>query len=175
MNTQSPFFHVYMKVEEFILTRLVPFDKPGPFFKWIFKAPILHYKLGLGWMVSRLFLILTTTGRKSGRPRRTPLEYSYDATSDTYVIVGGWRGQTDWFKNVCANPNVEVWVGKRKFKARAERMTDAEVAAWMGEVIRINPASVAMWSRWGGERVSDSPQVLLRVAKHFPSFRLKPL
>ncbi len=175
MNTQSPFFRFYMKVEEFILTRLVPFDKPGPFFKWVFKAPILHYRLGLGWMVGKLFLVITTTGRKSGKPRRTPLEYSYVPATDTYVIVGGWRGKTDWFKNVSANPLVEVWVGRRKFKARAERMTDAEVAAWMGQVIRINPGSIPMWSRWGGETVSDSPEVLSRVAKHFPSFQLRPL
>ncbi|MEW5942184.1 MAG: nitroreductase family deazaflavin-dependent oxidoreductase [Chloroflexota bacterium] len=175
MNTQSPFFRFYMKAEEFILTRLVPFERPGPFFKWIFKAPLLHYRLGLGWMVGKLFLVLTATGRKSGKPRRTPLEYSYDPATDTYVIVGGWRGKTDWFKNVSANPNVEVWVGRRKFKARAERMSDEEVATWMGQVIRINPGSTPMWSRWGGEQVSDSPEVLLRVAPKFPSFRLRPM
>ncbi|MEW6242649.1 MAG: nitroreductase family deazaflavin-dependent oxidoreductase [Chloroflexota bacterium] len=174
-SPSSPFFHLYMKVEEFLLTRLVPLDKPGPFFKWLFKAPILHYRLGLGWMVGKLFLVLTTTGRKSGKLRRTPLEYSYDPATDTYVIVAGWGGKTDWFRNVSADPNVEVWVGRRRFKARAERLSDAEVAAWMARTIRINPASKAIWERWGGETITDSPEALLRVAAKFPSFRLKPL
>lgn len=174
-NPSSPFFRFYMKVEEFILTRLVPLDKPGPFFKWLFKAPLLHYKLGLGWMVGKLFLVLTTIGRKSGKPRRTPLEYSYDPVTDTYVIVAGWGGRTDWFHNVSANPNVEVWAGRRKFKARAERMADAEVAAWMKEAIRINPGSRPIWERWGGEPITDSSEVLLRVAAKFPSFRLRPI
>jgi deazaflavin-dependent oxidoreductase (nitroreductase family) len=175
VNPQSPFFRLSMKVEEILLTRLVPLDKPGPIFKWVFKAPLLYYKLGLGWMVGKLFLVLTTAGRKSGKLHRTPLEYSYDSATDTYVIIAGWGGRTDWYRNMSANPNVEVWVGRRKFKARAERLTGAEVAAWMAQAIRINPASKAMWSRWGGEPVSDAPEVLLRTAAKFPSFRLRPL
>lgn len=171
----SLFSRLYMRIEEFILTHLVPLDRPGPIFKWLFKVPILYYKLGLGWMVGRMFLILTTTGRKSGKPRRTPLEYSYDPATDTYIIMAGWGGKTDWFRNASANPQVEVWVGRRKFKARAERMTDSQAAAWLAEIIRLNPASKPIWERWGGEPITDSPEVLQRVAQKFPAFRLEPL
>jgi len=34
------------------------------------------YALGLGRLIGRLILLLTTTGRKSGLPRVTPLQYS---------------------------------------------------------------------------------------------------
>jgi deazaflavin-dependent oxidoreductase (nitroreductase family) len=174
-NPPSLFFRLFLKVEEIILTRLVPLDKPGPIFKWLFKAPILHYKLGLGWMVGKFFLLLTATGRKSGKPRQTPLEYRYNPASDTYFIMAGWGGKTDWFHNVTANPTVGVQVGRRRFTSRAERVSDEEVAEVLAQTIRINPGSKLLWSRWAGEDVDGSPEGLLRAAKHFPSFRLKPL
>lgn len=170
-----PFFRLFLKVEEIILTRLVPLKKPGPLFKWIFKAPILHYKLGLGWMVGKYFLLLTTIGRKSGKPRHTPLEYRYDPADDSYFIMAGWGGNTDWFRNVTANPNVSVQVGRRKFTCRAERVSDEDVAEKLAETIRLNPGSIVLWSRWAGEEVDGSPESLLRAAKHFPSFWLKPM
>jgi hypothetical protein len=40
---------VWMEVE--ILSRLTPKNGVGPVFKWVFKIPVLYYKLGLGWML----------------------------------------------------------------------------------------------------------------------------
>jgi hypothetical protein len=34
--------------------------------KWLFQSPILLYRLGLGFLVGRLFMVMTTVGRKSG-------------------------------------------------------------------------------------------------------------
>ena len=75
---------VWMEVE--ILSRLTPKNNPGPFFKWLFKAPILYYKLGLGEMLGKRFLLLTTTGRKTGKPHNTPLEYVYSPKEDSYRV-----------------------------------------------------------------------------------------
>ena len=38
------------------------------------RAPIWLYRLGLGGLLGRRFLLLTYTGRKSGRPRQVVLE-----------------------------------------------------------------------------------------------------
>lgn len=65
-------------------------------------------------------LLLTTKGRKSGRPYTTPL--IYQANGDDYVIVaskGGDPRHPDWFTNLSADPEVEVQVKGDKFKARA--------------------------------------------------------
>jgi len=43
---------------------------PSGIMKRLLKAPILFYRLGLGLVVGRLFMVMTTTGRKSGQPRR---------------------------------------------------------------------------------------------------------
>jgi hypothetical protein len=86
---------IYNRIETLIMDKLVMQGSPGPFFKWWFKLPILQYKLGMGWMIGKYVLLLTTIGRKSGKPRHTPLEYIYDKENDRYRIAAGWGGKTD--------------------------------------------------------------------------------
>jgi len=81
---------IYNQLESFIMDKLVLQNSPGPVFKWIFKIPILEYKLGMGWLIGKFVLLLTTTGRKSGKLRHTPLEYIYDREHDRYRIAAGW-------------------------------------------------------------------------------------
>src|SRR3990172_3110572 len=96
---------------ETIIMDLVPKKNVGPVFKWLFKIPILQYKLGLGWMIGRYVLLLTTTGRKTGKPRHTPLEYVYDHEHDRYRVAAGWGGNTDWYHNLRADLHVTVHAG----------------------------------------------------------------
>jgi deazaflavin-dependent oxidoreductase (nitroreductase family) len=162
------------KMEDLIMTRLVPRDRPGPAFKWLFKTPLFFYRIGLP-IFGSFVLILTTTGRKSARLRRTPLEYRREPGSGDLIIMAGWGGRTDWKRNLQADPHVHVQVGRRAFDALAEALPEAEVADWLAQTLRVNPASARTWSRWAGEPVSlEAPESILRAARHFPSFRLKP-
>ncbi|MFN8111994.1 MAG: nitroreductase family deazaflavin-dependent oxidoreductase [Solirubrobacterales bacterium] len=61
-------------------------------------------------------LLLTTTGRKSGERRTTPLIHRTDG--DRYVVVaskGGAPEHPDWFANLSADPDVEVQVKGERF------------------------------------------------------------
>ena len=65
-------------------------------------------------------LLLTTTGRKSGEKFIFPLFYGTEAGS--YFVIaskGGAPEHPGWYKNVLANPDVEVQVGTTKLHARA--------------------------------------------------------
>lgn len=65
-------------------------------------------------------LLLTTTGRKSGEARTTPLIYA--PRGDAYTIVaskGGADAPPAWYLNLSENPEVEVQVKGDRFKARA--------------------------------------------------------
>jgi deazaflavin-dependent oxidoreductase (nitroreductase family) len=80
------------------------------------------YAIGLGPLIGRLVLLLTTTGRKTGLPRVTPLQYE---EIDGAFYLGSSRGQkADWFRNILANPHVEVHVKSRRFRGVAETVTD---------------------------------------------------
>ena len=93
------------------------------------------YRLSGGRLAGRFpggapVLLLTTIGRKSGQPKTAPLLYLQDG--DDYVVVaskGGMSQHPLWFKNLEANPRVEVEVGSRKIEATARRATHEEKAA----------------------------------------------
>jgi proline iminopeptidase len=72
-------------------------------------------------------LLLTTTGRKSGEKFMFPLFYG--KTGDSYIIVaskGGAPEHPGWYKNLLANPEVEIQVGTKKLKAKARTAAGEE-------------------------------------------------
>ena len=80
------------------------------------------YAIGLGPLIGRIILLLTTTGRRSGMKRITPLQYEMIG-NDYYV--GAARGtKADWVRNIQNNPQVEVRVGAKYFQGTAEVVTD---------------------------------------------------
>jgi deazaflavin-dependent oxidoreductase (nitroreductase family) len=72
-------------------------------------------------------LLLTTKGRKTGENYIFPLFYGEDGGN--YFVVaskGGAPEHPGWYRNMQANPDVEVQVGTAKTKARARTVTGAE-------------------------------------------------
>ena len=85
-------------------------------------------------------LLLTTTGRKSGQKFIFPLFYG--KTGDSYFIVASKGGAPDhpgWYKNLLANPDVEVQVGTQKFKGRARTTNCAERARLWQQALEFWP------------------------------------
>ena len=73
------------------------------------------------------FLVLHTTGRRSGQPRETPLSYTRDG--DDYVVIasdGGSPRHPDWYLNLEADPDAEVDIGGRRSPVRAATVTGDE-------------------------------------------------
>ncbi len=84
--------------------------------------PRFLYAIGLGPVYGRLVLLLTTTGRKSGQPRITPLQYE---EIDGAVYIASARGtKADWYRNIAANAHVSVRLKSRQFEGTAEPVTD---------------------------------------------------
>src|SRR5690242_304861 len=72
-------------------------------------------KVGGRYMGSRL-LLLTTRGRKSGKPYTIPLGYQPDG--DRFIIIAG-SANPDWYRNLVADPKVKIEVGTETFEAIA--------------------------------------------------------
>jgi len=90
--------------------------------KHIQKLHRVLYAIGLGPVIGRIILLLTTTGRKSGLKRVTPLQYE---KIDGKYFLGSARGlQADWVRNIQANSQVEVRVKSLNFQGQAEVVTD---------------------------------------------------
>src|SRR4051794_9130260 len=72
-------------------------------------------------------LLLTTTGRRSGERRTTPL--IYQPFGADYLVVASKGGADEppaWYVNLEADPDVEVQVLDERFAARARSATEAE-------------------------------------------------
>lgn len=65
-------------------------------------------------------LLLTTTGRKSGQQRTSPVVFTRDG-DDVIVIASKAGADTDpeWFLNLVADPTVTVELGTQSFEATA--------------------------------------------------------
>jgi deazaflavin-dependent oxidoreductase (nitroreductase family) len=86
-------------------------------------------------------LLLTTTGRKSGEKFIFPLYYG--KTGNSYIVVaskGGAPQHPNWYRNLVANPEVDVQVGTAKMKARARTATGEERTRLWQEALRRLPA-----------------------------------
>ena len=73
-------------------------------------------------------LLLTTTGRKSGERFIFPLFYGKTGDGGYIVVAskGGAPQHPGWYRNIQADPMVEVQVGTKKIQARARTATGAE-------------------------------------------------
>jgi deazaflavin-dependent oxidoreductase (nitroreductase family) len=111
-------------------------------------------------LLGRYLLLLTTRGRKSGRPRTIAIHYQRHG--DTYLICAsnaGRPGNPAWVHNLRADPEVIVQVGPRRFACRADEPVGEEKERLWNEWIARDP---------GYQRMSR------RVGRGFPLVRLRP-
>jgi deazaflavin-dependent oxidoreductase (nitroreductase family) len=95
---------------------------------WLYRAT--GGALGARWLQGAPILLLTTTGRRSGEPRTTPLLYLRDGANVVVVASkGGMSHHPLWYRNLVAHPDVEVEIGRERQRMHARRATDAEKAA----------------------------------------------
>jgi deazaflavin-dependent oxidoreductase (nitroreductase family) len=122
---------------------------PSGWVKWLYKSPIFLYRLGLGFIVGRLFMVLTTTGRKSGQPRRTAIEFH--EFEGRVTVMSGWGTRADWYRNLHANPlaTIQTWRGAQS--SRARRITSDEELVRAFRWASANPSMRAMMQVAGFE------------------------
>ena len=85
-------------------------------------------------------LLLTTTGRRSGRPRTVPLLYVPDG--DAFVIVasqGGHDTHPAWYLNLRANPAATVQIGNTTRIVHAEQLAAADRERLWGALVAAYP------------------------------------
>lgn len=116
-------------------------------------------EVGHEWRDGVFTLLLTTTGRRSGQPRTTPLIYGEH--DGDYVVVaskGGADSHPDWYHNLVEHPEVEVQVGPDVFAASARTASRDEKQAVWPKMARIWPD----YDEYAKKTDRDIPVVLLR-------------
>jgi deazaflavin-dependent oxidoreductase (nitroreductase family) len=91
------------------------------------RTPVLLYRLGLGGLIGKHTLLLTTTGRRTGRLRVVPLDYQEEA--GIFYLIAEQGSRSPWYRNLVANPEVEIRMGSRKVRGVAAPLTDSQEKA----------------------------------------------
>jgi deazaflavin-dependent oxidoreductase (nitroreductase family) len=95
-------------------------------------------------------MLLTTTGRKTGAARTTPLLYLRDGERLAVVAsFGGSPQHPAWYLNLCAQPEVGVDLGREQFTATARTATpDERAVLW--------PKLVEMYGGYAGYQLKTT-------------------
>ena len=122
------------------------------------RAHVALYRASRGRLGGRIaggapVLLLTTTGRKSGKQRMTPLLYLEDA--GRYVViasVGGAPKHPAWYLNLLANPAARIDVGSRKVPVTASTASPDERA-------RLWPLAVQIYAGYDGYQARTTREI----------------
>jgi deazaflavin-dependent oxidoreductase (nitroreductase family) len=151
--------------------------QPTGILRTVLRAPIWLYRWNLGWLLGERFLLLTHTGRKSGRERLTVIEVvSRDDMTGTYYVAAAWQNKSDWYRNIQQNPSVGVQVGHHKFQAKARRVAQQEGEARLWDYAQKHPIAfrelvVVML----GERLPPARATCQKVAESVPVISITPI
>ncbi len=103
----------------------------------------LLYAVGLGPLVGKFILLLTTTGRKTGQKRITPLQY--EEIEGEYFLGSARGAKADWYRNIQADSKVKVRVQGISFDGLAETVTDPErIADFLETRLQRHPVMVGL-------------------------------
>ncbi len=96
-------------------------------------------RLGNKWLHGEPILLMTVTGRKSGRRLTFPLVFLADG--ERVIVVASKAGMDKhplWYLNLSSNPDVEIQIGSAVRQMRAKTADDTERAHYWPKLIAFN-------------------------------------
>ena len=130
------------------------------------RVNIVLYRATRGRVLGRIgkapVLLLTTTGRRSGAPRTTPLLYLADG--DRLVVVASYGGRPHhpaWYLNLQAHPGVGVQIRGVHERRRARTATADEAE-------QLWPRLTAIYGAYADYRRRTTREIPVVVLEHDP-------
>ena len=122
----------------------------------------------------RRVLTLTSKGRKSGLPRKTPLQYELENGA---VYVASARGcQADWVRNILVNSNVEVELDDLHFHAQAQVITDStHISEFLEERLKRHPLMIGAMMLFHGLPPRPNRDQLYELAVDLALVKFNPI
>jgi len=135
---------------------------------------VLLFRLGLGsWgngpQTSQV-MVLVHRGRKSGLLRRTPINYA--VVDDQIYCTAAFGQRADWYRNVTADPHVQVWLPDGWYAGEAEEVPadDPQRNALMRQVLIASGFAAPLFAGVNPKTLSDeklaemsAPYRLIRI------------
>jgi deazaflavin-dependent oxidoreductase (nitroreductase family) len=124
--------------------------------------------------------MLSHVGRVSGRPYQTVLEVvAFDPRTDRSVVMSGWGGRSDWYRNVLASGRAEITIGRRTLGVQPGVLDGPEAARVLaGYETRNRLAALILrrvLGRLAGIAYDGSDRARLLVVQKLPLVAFTPL
>jgi len=106
-------------------------DRLRRLFKIGNRMMVQFWRLGLGLHLNALpkyagqIMVVQHTGRKSGKVYQTPVNYAM-VNGEIYCMAG-FGAETDWYQNILANPQVEIWLPESWWAGIAEEIFEQKI------------------------------------------------
>ena len=141
------------------------YQRPGWFTKHVFNRLVAALtRIGVSVAGSR---VLEVPGRKTGEPRRTPVNL---LTLDGQRYLVAPRGHTQWVRNLRASGSGRLLVGRRAEPFEAVEVADAEKPAILRAYLERWKWEVGQF--FGGVGPDSDDAELQRIAPDHPIFRI---
>jgi deazaflavin-dependent oxidoreductase (nitroreductase family) len=98
-------------------------------FRAMNRLMVLLWRLGLGRLmnswppVGGRIMLIQHRGRRTGKLYLTPVNFVL--LEDGLYSTAGFGEATDWYRNILADPNVQLWLPQGWCAARAEEVSDS--------------------------------------------------
>ena len=138
-----------------------------------FMVPV--FRLGLGFFfgnpLSGYIMVLKPVGRKSGKVRYAPVNYAI-SNGSVYCLSGG-RQSSDWYRNLMANPLVEVIMPGGAIHGQVSEVTDPQERLRMTRQVLQNAGFAGFFEGYNPFKISDAE--LSARSVDLPVLRIRPL
>jgi deazaflavin-dependent oxidoreductase (nitroreductase family) len=142
------------------------FQRPGWFTAHVFNPSVAALtRLGISVAGSR---VLEVRGRKTGEPRRTPVNPL--TLDDTRYLVAA-RGHTQWVRNLRARGEGRLFVGRRAEPFTAVEIPDDDKPPILRKYLQRWKWEVGVF--FGGVGPDSTDDELRRIAPDHPIFRIR--
>lgn len=139
----------------------------------LYRVPIFLYRIGLGGLLGKRFILLNHVGRKSGSIRRAVLEVvRYDPGLNEFVIASGFGERSQWYKNLMLHPQIQIQTGWDQHCVMATRIPPVKAELEMIDYGHRNPKAASMVAGLIGYTHSGSDDDLRDLSKIVPLLKL---
>ena len=133
------------------------------------RMPILIYRLGLGSLMGKKFLLLQHTGRKSGEQRQAVLEIiQINLETGEYYVVSGFGLRSQWYQNIIHNPAAVIQVENKKMTAIAKQLNPEEASQVILDYSQKYPKNLKNLEAMLGYEIEHTPEGYLAFGREIP-------
>ncbi len=138
------------------------------------KMPLIFYRLGLGRLLGKRFMLLTHKGRRSGKVYRTVLAVlRFDEKTREILAVSPWSA-SNWYRNIQVTPALKVETDGVRYVPVQRSLSPEEIAALFVEFRKEHPIFSRMVARIPGWKIDSTYHEFLALARTLRGVSFRP-